>query len=275
MQEEAGNDGDVDVVVEEHGRAQQKWWEKRAHSLVRVHTTSLREKAARTTRPKRWASLPRFQNFHDGQLDEKTPSNQDRDIEFNMNATSHISPLPRGQGVLSTLLTLYHTGGSLSSSPPTSHATTPGDSGRQSPAMPGEPEEHQKQQEPPTSYFDPHAPTATGVSPLPDIPAPAPSTSPGPLAKKKNTFHIPLPMPPNTPLSLHLPSPAMNVHLPTLHTPGTRGGRPKAATNAGGVVGSLIATSGNLTGAAAPVPSTIGPHVKKKGFRLSRSGLLP
>jgi hypothetical protein len=43
--------------------------------------------------------------------------------------------------------------------------------------------------------------------------------------------------------------------------------RPKAARSNEGVIGSLIATTGNITGAAAPVTSTLQPDVDK---RLSR-----
>ncbi|KAF8495064.1 hypothetical protein JB92DRAFT_2748208 [Gautieria morchelliformis] len=82
-------------------------------------------------------------------------------------------------------------------------------------------------------------------------------------------------MPSSTASSLHLPSPGLTIHLPTFYTHDTHDGRPKAAKNAGGVVGSLIATSRNLTGAAAPVPSTIAPNVKRKGFRLSRYEIAP
>ncbi|KAH8814628.1 DUF1212-domain-containing protein [Flagelloscypha sp. PMI_526] len=46
--------------------------------------------------------------------------------------------------------------------------------------------------------------------------------------------------------------------------------RPIQARNAGGVVGSLIASSGNISGAAAPAPSQVQPNVKRPGFHLSR-----
>ena len=43
--------------------------------------------------------------------------------------------------------------------------------------------------------------------------------------------------------------------------------RPKAARSDGGVIGLLIASTGNIAGAAAPVPSTLQPYVDKPGFR--------
>ncbi|EJC99465.1 uncharacterized protein FOMMEDRAFT_31180 [Fomitiporia mediterranea MF3/22] len=45
---------------------------------------------------------------------------------------------------------------------------------------------------------------------------------------------------------------------------------PSGARNAGGVFGSLIASTGNITGVAAPVPSRIAPDPKRPGFHLSR-----
>ncbi|KAF4622432.1 hypothetical protein D9613_009458 [Agrocybe pediades] len=46
--------------------------------------------------------------------------------------------------------------------------------------------------------------------------------------------------------------------------------RPSTARNAGGVIGSLIASTGNLAGAAAPHATGLQPNVKAPGYRLSR-----
>ncbi|KAJ3772473.1 hypothetical protein FB446DRAFT_788647 [Lentinula raphanica] len=48
--------------------------------------------------------------------------------------------------------------------------------------------------------------------------------------------------------------------------------RPTQSRNAGGVFGSLIASTGNITGAAAPTPSTLAPNVDRPGFNLTRYG---
>jgi hypothetical protein len=258
------NDGDEEAEVEERGREDEKWWTRRARSLVKGHTSSERRKPGvpRSKSLKQWTSLERPRDLNDRQLNERQSSNHDHDLESTggADATRYISRLPRGQGVLSTLLALYNagSGGSVSSSVVTSHATTPDDSDREDNILRDENEEdqHQRQRGPPTSYFDSHAPTASTISPLPNTPVSAPSNTFLPH-KQTNKFHIPLPSTSRT---------ASSLHLPTVH-----GGRPKAAQNAGGVFGSLIATSGNLTGPAAPVPSTIGPDVKRKGFGLSRS----
>lgn len=46
--------------------------------------------------------------------------------------------------------------------------------------------------------------------------------------------------------------------------------RPSQARNAGGVFGTLIASTGNLSGVAAPGPSQIAPNPSKPGFHISR-----
>ncbi|KAF5389379.1 hypothetical protein D9757_004249 [Collybiopsis confluens] len=51
---------------------------------------------------------------------------------------------------------------------------------------------------------------------------------------------------------------------------GTR--RPTQSRNAGGVFGSLIASTGNISGAAAPASSTLAPNVDRPGFKLTRYG---
>ncbi|TDL17473.1 DUF1212-domain-containing protein [Rickenella mellea] len=50
-------------------------------------------------------------------------------------------------------------------------------------------------------------------------------------------------------------------------------GRPKQARNAGGVFGALIASTGNLSSAAAPGPSTLAPDITRPGYNLSRYSL--
>ena len=50
---------------------------------------------------------------------------------------------------------------------------------------------------------------------------------------------------------------------------------PPQTRNAAGVFGPLIASTGNITGAAAPKHSTIAPSVKRPGFHLSRYGNVP
>ncbi|KDQ51772.1 hypothetical protein JAAARDRAFT_40801 [Jaapia argillacea MUCL 33604] len=49
--------------------------------------------------------------------------------------------------------------------------------------------------------------------------------------------------------------------------------RPAQHRNAGGVIGSLIASTGNISGAAAPTNSTLAPNIKRPGYHLSRYSL--
>ena len=50
--------------------------------------------------------------------------------------------------------------------------------------------------------------------------------------------------------------------------------RPAAARSAGGVFGPLIASTGNLTGVAAPQSSRLQPNLKRPGYKLSRLVIL-
>ena len=50
-------------------------------------------------------------------------------------------------------------------------------------------------------------------------------------------------------------------------------GRPVQARNAGGVFGTLITSTGNLSGAAAPGPSSVAPNVTRPGYHLARYSL--
>jgi hypothetical protein len=46
---------------------------------------------------------------------------------------------------------------------------------------------------------------------------------------------------------------------------------PKQPRNSAGVLGALIASTGNISGAAAPAPSQLAPNIKRPGYHLSRS----
>lgn len=51
-----------------------------------------------------------------------------------------------------------------------------------------------------------------------------------------------------------------------LHLPATK----QKQRNGGGVLGALIASTGNISGAAAPASSTLAPNMKRPGYHLSR-----
>ncbi|KAF9002205.1 hypothetical protein BDQ17DRAFT_551655 [Cyathus striatus] len=60
-------------------------------------------------------------------------------------------------------------------------------------------------------------------------------------------------------------------HSPKPHIPlPGRISRPVQAKTSGGVIGALIASTGNLSGWGAPAPSTLQPDLKRPGYRLTR-----
>lgn len=71
------------------------------------------------------------------------------------------------------------------------------------------------------------------------------------------------------PLSHAPPSPSagFTLSLPKALKPSAR---PPAARSAAGVFGGLIASTGNISGAAAPAASTVAPSAKRPGYHLSR-----
>ncbi|KAH9840878.1 uncharacterized protein C8Q71DRAFT_702019 [Rhodofomes roseus] len=69
-------------------------------------------------------------------------------------------------------------------------------------------------------------------------------------------------------------SSSISVNLPTIRVPKPWAeSRPVQARNAGGVFGALIASTGNMSGVAAPQNSTLQPSLKRPGYHLSRYSL--
>lgn len=66
-------------------------------------------------------------------------------------------------------------------------------------------------------------------------------------------------------------SSSVSLSIPTIRVPKPWADqRPPQARNAGGVFGALIASTGNVSGVAAPQASTLQPSVKRPGYHLSR-----
>ncbi|CAE6442024.1 unnamed protein product [Rhizoctonia solani] len=63
------------------------------------------------------------------------------------------------------------------------------------------------------------------------------------------------------------PSAGLSLHIPKALKPSSR---PAAARSGGGVFGGLIASTGNIAGAAAPTASALGAEAKRPGYHLSR-----
>ena len=69
-------------------------------------------------------------------------------------------------------------------------------------------------------------------------------------------------------------SSSASLSIPTLRVPKPWADqRPPQARNGGGVFGALIASTGNVSGVAAPQASTLQPNVKRPGYHLSRYSL--
>lgn len=69
-------------------------------------------------------------------------------------------------------------------------------------------------------------------------------------------------------------SSSASLSIPSLRVPKPWADqRPAQARNAGGVFGALIASTGNVSGVAAPQASTLQPSVKRPGYHLSRYSL--
>jgi hypothetical protein len=198
--------------------------------------------------------------------DEKsgeTSTDVERDAEPEMEAT-HSRRTVKG-GVLSALLSLYD---GDQHSRDTSGTGTPArfssDSESEHPDPPGRPWIHRRtpveqnniQQPPPAQNADNihhHAQhgLSSGVSPaLQPTSVQAQDRDQQTLGRSHTAG--------STPSLFH----AMSMPFPGTRTPETR--------NAGGVFGPLIASTGNISGAAAPAPSTVAPNIKRPGYHLSR-----
>jgi hypothetical protein len=65
-------------------------------------------------------------------------------------------------------------------------------------------------------------------------------------------------------------TPRSGAQTPTKKFSTLFGQRPPVERNAAGVIGSLIASTGNIAGPAAPKNSQLGPNLKRPGYHLSR-----
>ncbi|KAJ6455277.1 hypothetical protein C8R47DRAFT_1228304 [Mycena vitilis] len=166
------------------------------------------------------------------------------DVEQALSEGAPMNPALGGGGVLSALLTLYN------DAEPGSLASTPG-----------------------TEEAEP-----TWPAPLPPLPPPAKKASPSQIEEvprhDASGSSSTLPSPSRDPIgrtharSGSQASIASKFRLPLPLLP-----QNPRARNGGGVVGALIASTGNIAGAAAPGPSTLAPNIKRPGYHLSRYSL--
>lgn len=163
----------------------------------------------------------------------------DSDVEKYANSSQSANPsLPAGGGILSALLTLYNDSGatqSAASTPGTS--TAPSRDTRKSTSPGVEPRKHRE-----TASWDSLG-SALGLhTPVAPLPAARANKEPSLLSRRAQA-----------PLSL------LGLN-----------NRPPQTRSSGGVLGPLIASTGNIAGAAAPHSSRIAPNVKRPGYHLSK-----
>ncbi|KAK7053318.1 pheromone-regulated protein prm10 [Paramarasmius palmivorus] len=272
---------------------------REAAALVRAHT---RRKSKKREKPEESAgsyffgfgrskkanaekSAVKSRDFGNSEIDRLTggvdapPSHDDleRDADTASISTTH-GMVPARGGVLSALLALYN---NQQQDGLSSGASTPGSSVFEEP--PGKPwvesrgrgfgrggglRSRSRSKETPDEEKDAfkeefqkayeNAKKAARTSPINLSQSDSPETVSGSSSSP--------PSPPSGP-QLKEKSSYSSLHLPFGLG---KGARPAQARNAGGVFGSLIASTGNISGAAAPANSTIMPNVKRPGYHLSR-----
>lgn len=227
-------------VVRARTRTKKGWWE------------SMRKLGKENTKKQKRKAL---------EQDEKS-GDTSTDVERDARPEVETSRTRGRGGVLSALLTLYDRD---QHSQVTSEAATPvrssfSDSENEHPDPPERPwirrrspVEQQHIQQPPAAHnadnihHNPQHGLSSGIAPPLQPPQDSDKHTLGrshTSGSMPNLFHT------------------MSLPFTGTRTPETR--------NAGGVFGPLIASTGNITGAAAPAPSTVAPNIKRHGYHLSR-----
>ncbi|KAJ6506708.1 hypothetical protein C8R45DRAFT_1050936 [Mycena sanguinolenta] len=171
------------------------------------------------------------------------------DVEQDLPAAAPLNPpLGSGGGLLSTLLTLYNDGAETNSG-----ASTPGT--EEPPDLPWV--------TPTASASAKHLPPVEE-----DPPSASKSASPSPQSDPTpQIFSDPTPPHPHDPLGrshARTGSQSSLAKFQHILLP------PKKPRNSAGALGALIASTANISGAAAPVPSQLAPNLKRPGYHLSR-----
>ncbi|KAJ7628480.1 hypothetical protein FB45DRAFT_794332 [Roridomyces roridus] len=235
--ENAGLPGPSDVDQSAH---------RAASKVVRAHTRKggmFRMPFPKRARKSKDKQRVDTEKTHDPE-DHSRPSSGD--AEAYLGGSGPLNPA-LGGGVLSALLTLYNEQG-----PGTrSGASTPGI------------------EEPPELPWVTPPPSARRPYPVPRTPAPVDHHQ-SPLT------HANIPSPPSPSPG----SPESHLHDSSRSSPDyvTPPRKTKARlslglgtkSRSGGALGALIASTGNISGAAAPVNSTLAPNIKRPGYHLSR-----
>lgn len=222
----------------------EKFSQKQAEKFVSVHKRGLFGRMGRHRGPSS-SSAPKRRKEDKEKRSRKrsffktgsdTEGETDTDIEMSADSRASFVPAIPGRGVLSALLQLYeHPSGSQSGT------STPG---RSTPGTltPGRASIDE-------TFMPPSLSTQNTFSSAQSAPVPSSSGKTG--------------------LGLGLVSPAQWAKKSLAFGES----RPPQTRNAAGVFGPLIASTGNISGAAAPIPSTVAPNIKRPGYHLSRYSL--
>ncbi|KAJ7751699.1 hypothetical protein B0H16DRAFT_1548054 [Mycena metata] len=185
--------------------------------------------------------------------DRTASTDADTDVESNLRGAAPMNPalgLDGGGGVLSALLTLYNEGGDTGTpTTATSIASIASTSGDELP---------ESAWVSPPSLDAARPPSLSPPAPRAFPPAQSSSTPPPPNRSRLQTAD-PLGRSHNAHSSL-----AAKTKFAILPA-SVRNRR-----NGAGVLGALIASTGNITGVAAPAPSTLAPNITRPGYHLSR-----
>ncbi|KAF7341922.1 DUF1212-domain-containing protein [Mycena sanguinolenta] len=172
------------------------------------------------------------------------------DVEQDLPGAGPMNPPLAGGGLLSTLLTLYNEEAGMNSAPSTPGTEEPPDLPWLTPAASAS-----AKHLPPVEEDPPSTSKSTTISPSPTSSEPSPSPP-------NND-----PTPPHDPLGrMHARTGSQSslAKLQHILLP------PKKPRNSAGALGALIASTANISGVAAPVPSQLAPNLKRPGYHLSR-----
>ncbi|KAG8688366.1 hypothetical protein FRC08_011470, partial [Ceratobasidium sp. 394] len=218
--------------------------ERRASRLVKAHQQGRFGGFLRRRKPRDATTAE-----DEGDVEKRAHASQARPASGNL----AIGP-GTGGGVLSSLLALYDHHNMRSGQSTPSHELT--DDQGENPFFKDDERGKEHPPDPPAGYFHNHG-HAHAHRRTRSSPAAGPSTSGSNSGTNSNATPN-APGPSSAGFTLSLPKALKPSH------------RPAAARSSAGVFGGLIASTGNIAGAAAPAASTLGPETKRPGYHLSR-----
>ncbi|KAI0942559.1 hypothetical protein AcW1_003155 [Taiwanofungus camphoratus] len=235
-----------------------------------------RKSKAQARKRRRWG-LPGL-HFGSGAEDAEDRADVERRAESRHHSVA--AGLRPGTGVLGALLSLYDPEAQGASSATSARSSLDGDTGSLAPLNPapsrqsgffargsGSGSGGEWDESATNTLTNAHGHGQGGVPLAHTQSLPAPPSPPSPPAPHRA----------RTGLGLGLPGSAngsvISLKAPSIAWPRGFESRPPPTRNAAGVFGPLIASTGNITGVAAPTPATLAPSLKRPGYHLSRYSL--